>query len=282
MQKISQVVHDGRATKAAKIGAMATALVSIGLIAACSDSTASKLGSSSQLGFSVATPASADVASAALDPITVGGHTLDLTAVSVTFKHAELKPSMTTVCPDDNDGEDAVLAGAAATGTASFDDGGDDHGNEECAEVKVGSATVDLSLDGKVVTVPADGIPAGTFDELEVRVVSVELKGTFDTKPFDVTIPVNAKAEIEFSTPLVVTAGQPTSITVNIPVANWLENSDGTLIDPNTISSDPNVLAFVKHQIASSLRAFEDDNHDGHDDHDGKGKNGNNQGGDGN
>ncbi len=281
MQKVSQSVHHGRAAKATKIGAMATALVSIGLIAACSDSTAAKLGSNSQLGFSVGTPASADVSSGALDAITVGGHTLDLTSVSVTIKRAELKPSMSTVCPDDNDGDDAVLAGAAATGTASFDQGGDDHGNEQCAEVKVGPATVDLSLDGKVVTVPADGIPAGTFDELELRVVSVELKGTFDTKAFDVIVPVNTKAEIEFSTPLVVTAGQPTSITVNIPVANWLANSDGTLIDPNTILSDPNVLGFVKHQIASSLRAFEDDDHDGHDDHGGKGQNGNSQGGDG-
>ena len=56
--------------------------------------------------------------------------------------------------------------------------------------MKVGPTSIDLPLTGTLVTVPANAIPAGTFRELELRVSSVHLKGTFDTKAFDVTLPV--------------------------------------------------------------------------------------------
>jgi hypothetical protein len=142
---------------------------------------------------------------------------------------------------------------------------------EDCAEVKVGPTTVELPLTGGMVTVPSNAIPAGTFRQLELRVSSVRLQGTFDAKPFDVTLPVDARGEIEFATPIVVTDGTPTSITVNVPANTWLVNPDGTLIDPSTILTNPSLLTTVKNRIAASFRAFEDENHDGKDDHDGHG-----------
>ena len=95
----------------------------------------------------------------------------------------------------------------------------------------------------------------------------VRLQGTFDGKAFDVTIPVNAKAEVDFETPLVVAADSPVAVTVNLPVDTWLVRSDGSLIDPTKLLATPSQLALVKLKIASSIRAFEDRDRDGRDDH---------------
>jgi len=73
--------------------------------------------------------------------------------------------------------------------------------------------------------------------------------------------------EIEFDTPLVVADGAPTSITINVPVGNWLINTDGSLIDPNAVSSNTTLLDLVRSRIRASFNAFEDEDHDGHDDH---------------
>ena len=252
-----------------KLGAVAAAIAAVAL-AACADSTGTSLGSHSQLAFSVG---GAGGAAAALAPQTVGGHTLNLTQATVTIDRAELKLAPTDSCAGDNeDGDDDVVVPA---GSASADrDGGSnqgDHGHD-CAEVKVGPQVVDLPLDGNLVTIPADSIPAGTFRQIELRVSQVELKGTFDGVAFDDTIPVHARAEIEFDTPVVVVAGQPTTITVNVPVNTWLVNPDGSLVDPSTLATNPNTLAQVRNRIAASLRAFEDNDHDGHDDHGGHGR----------
>ena len=114
---------------------------------------------------------------------------------------------------------------------------------------------------------PANTIPAGTFRELELRVTQVELKA-FGGTAFDVTIQC-VHTEIEFETPLVVTEGTPTSVTVRVPAGTWLVNADGSLVDPSKIGTTPSLLAQVKNRIAASLRAFEDRDHDGHDDHGG-------------
>jgi hypothetical protein len=128
---------------------------------------------------------------------------------------------------------------------------------------------VDLPLDGGITTIGANAIPAGTFREIELRVSTARLIGTFDGAPFDVTVAVNTRGEIEFATPLVVADGTPTSVTINVPVGNWLTNADGSLIDPSKIPSSSTLGAQVRSRIIASLRAFEDEDHDGHDDHEG-------------
>jgi hypothetical protein len=102
-------------------------------------------------------------------------------------------------------------------------------------------------------------------------VAFARLVGTFDGKPFDVTVPVNTRGELEFSTPLVVADGAPTSVTINVPVGGWFINSNGALIDPSTITSNTTLLARIRSNIIASFRAFEDEDHDGHDDHGNRG-----------
>jgi hypothetical protein len=234
---------------------IATLVALTSFATACSDATGAKT-SASQLGFSTGAAFGANPDAV---PITVGGHTLSLTAATITVSRAELKPAASAVCADDSEGADADRSPGGS--------GGDQNSGDDCGEMKIGPVTIDLPLDGSVVTVPADAIPAGTFQELELRLAFIRLQGTFDGKAFDVTLSTPVKGEIQFATPLVVTAGTATSVTVTVPVATWLTNSDGSLVDPSQLNTNTTLRNAVVSRIATSFHAFEDENHDGHDDH---------------
>ena len=209
-----------------------------------------------QLSFRAMTSTSAagDIAPAAA--ITAGTHTLDLTNIGLTITRAELKRATTDVCSGDDENEDA----------------NDDHphnggGNHEgCGELKVGPTTLDIGVNGNAASIPTNSIPAGSYRELELRLSQVEIQGTFDATAFDVTVPFVTRAEIEFDPPLVVSDTSPANVTVNLPLATWFTNPDGSLVDPNQLKTNPTLLAQVKARILQSLRAIEDRNHDGRDD----------------
>lgn len=232
---------------------VAAAIATFGFAWACASDSMAPADAAAQLSFSTAT------SSATLDavPITNGGHTLDLTAVSLVVSRAELKPVKSAACLGDDDEDDEDDDHAAPVGTPV-----------NCGELKVGPTTVALPLNGTLTSLPANAIPAGSYRELELRVSQVELKGTYDGAPFDVILPVKLKSEIDFTTPLVVTAGSPTAITVNVPVNTWLVNSDGSLVNPNQILTSSTLMSRVKSRIAASFRAFKDRDHDGREDHD--------------
>jgi hypothetical protein len=229
---------------------VACAFAVVNLAAACSDATSGKT-SGTQLGF---TTGAALGANADAVPITANGHTLSLTAMTLTVSRVELKPAVSAVCAGETDG------GGSGDGQSTT-------APDECDEMKIGPTTIDVPLDGSVVTLPADAIPAGTYQGLELRLAFVRLQGTFDGKSFDVTVATPVRGEIQFTTPIVVTAGTGTSITVTVPVAKWLTNADGSLVDPSQLNSNPALLTPFIGRIASLFHAFEDENHDGHDDH---------------
>jgi len=251
----------GRLSRRAAVAASLAALV---LASACSDSTSANR-SASQLAFTSGLTS----ASALIIPVTTGGHTLDLTQATLTISRVELKPSKSNLCESDVEGGDDNLAPAAGAGGASLSDDKHDDDNDECPDMKVGPVSVDLPLSGGIATLPANAIPAGTFREIELKIAFVRLVGTFDGKTFDVTVPVNTRGEFEFSTPLLVADGTPTSVTIDVPVGGWFINSSGALIDPSTITSNATLLARVRSNIIASFHAFEDEDHDGHDDHGG-------------
>lgn len=230
--------------------------VSGGMVAACTVAACSNSDVAPRVAGQIAfTSNSTLAASAATAPVSSGGHTLDITQATLSLARIELKRVSTDACSDDD---------------ALHNDGGGDTSHtavENCAELNVGPTTIDLPLSGGMATLPANALPAGTFRELELRLSQVELKGTFDGQSFDVILPVDVHGEIEFSTPLAVADGSPTSITINVPVTDWLTNADGSLIDPRTIGSSSTLLDQVRGRIRASLRAFEDEDHDGRDDH---------------
>lgn len=251
--------------------AVASSAVTLVIAAACSDySTGPRSSTTPQLSFSATTTAGASADVAASAAITVGTHTLDVTNIGLTITRAELKRAAADACPGDDDvDDDHPHAGGSS---------------DACGELKVGPTTLDIAVNGTAATIPANTIRAGTYRQLELRVNKVELKGTFDGTAFDVTVPVAARAEIAFDPPLVVADSSPANLTVNLPLATWFTNPDGSLVDPNQLLTSPPLLTQVKARILQSLRAIEDRDHDGHDDHgrDGNGGHGGNSGGGGN
>jgi len=230
-------------------------------ISSCSDSTAAGTVPLA-ISFSTATASSQSLgalASGADIVLTVGGHTVDLQQVQLTVDRAKLERSGGSACSDEDD--------------EHGDDIDDDEGeeNDDCEDVRIGSTTFDLPLSGGVVTLDQTAIRAGTFDEIELRISGARLRGLFDGQPFDVTVPVDVERKLEFSPPLVVTADAPATITVNVAVATWLINSDGSLIDPRRLDANSTLRSFVRSRITGSFRAFEDRDRDGRDDHSGRG-----------
>ena len=221
--------------------------------------------SASQLAFTTGTALGAHADAA---PITIGGHTLDLSAVTITVARAELKPAASVVCADDNE---SANDDRAPSGSANADGDHNGSGKDGCGEMKIGPTTIDLPLDGSMVTVPADAIPPGTFQELELRLAFIRLQGTFDGKAFDVTVSTPVRGDIQLTTPVVVTAGTATSITVTVPIATWFTNTDGSLLDPSKLNTTPSLMSQFVGRVATSFHAFEDENHDGRDDHGGNG-----------
>jgi hypothetical protein len=233
--------------------ATAMAVAAVVLVSCASDTTGIGAGSS-QIAFMSKQAASAG-ASASTVPVTSGGHTLDLTQATLTLARIELKRTHSDACTGDEDNDDDHPT--ATPSTAS------------CGELKVGPTSVNLPLTGGMASISANTIPPGTYRELELRVTQIELKGTFDGKAFDVTVPVHVEDEVEFSTPLVVTEGQPVTLTVNVSTDTWLRNADGSLVDPNQLATSPLLAAQVRTRILASFHAFEDRDRDGRDDHGG-------------
>ena len=139
----------------------------------------------------------------AVVPITKNGHTLDLKQVTIVVERASSSVRSRDACSGDDDEHEAKWSAV-----------------ESCAEVKIGPTLVDLPLD----TRHRDAADAISFPPARSARSSSASRsrgsiGTFDGNAFDVTFPVNAKAEIQFTTPIVVTDSTPTSITINVPIA---------------------------------------------------------------
>ena len=218
-------------------------------LGACADLiTAGGQGRSLTLSFGTPGSASAsrapvDGVSAAAVPITIGGHTLDLTGATLGVSKIELE----------------TASGASLEFSCKE--------SKQCSSLVSAPLEVDLAVNGGVVTLPGSFVPAGTYRELEVRFSSVRLRGTYDAQPFDVVVPVNVEQELEFNPPVTIGAtGQPANVTIQVPTALWLRNSDGSIIDPRQIATNATLRAQVANRIRATLRAFRDDDRDDNED----------------
>ena len=104
-------------------------------------------------------------------------------------------------------------------------------------ELKGERVLVALPMHGSVVTPINAPVPPGTYTELEMKVQSVRIQGTFDGQPFDVTVAINEDLETEIRPPLVVTETSPANLTVAVQTSNWFRNSDGSAIDLRALTA---------------------------------------------
>ena len=163
------------------------------------------------------------------NPITVAGHVISVTSVELRLSELEIE------------GEDDAEM-----------------------EMKGGTVLVALPVNGSVVTPINATVAAGTYTELEMKVQTVRIQGTYDGQPFDVTVTVDEDLETEIRPPLVVTETSAANLTVAVQIGNWFRNNDGTALDLRNLSAAGR--SRLASNIEASFDAFEDDDRDGDDD----------------
>jgi len=246
------------------------------LFAACSDNTTGRVSlamsslrpaPTASATLSGGAPSPAVVAAGDSTKIALGNDTVIVRSVQLVLRAIELKRVETVAC-------DAVV------------------GNGDCEEFETGPNLVTLPLGATATeTMISVDAPAGMYDELEFELhkveapedaafiaanplfdgVSIRVTGTFSQagtrSDFTFTSDLNAKQEIAFATPLTVSDGGQTNVTLRVDIGNWFLNAAGTaLVNPASANKgQPNENA-VRDRIQVSFDAFRDDNHDGHDD----------------
>lgn len=176
-------------------------------------------------------------------------------------------------------------SGTTGMGSCSGQDGMDDHeeGSDDCQdELKFGPFLVDLSgaeLGGAVHHQFDVGVPAGTYEELDVEIgpvsaaragsdaglramadlqASLAVDGTVDGQPFRFTAPIETEQEREGAIVVDGTAG----ITLDFDPTGWFGGAGAARLDPTVAANAEAILANVR----ASLRVAHDDDHDGCDD----------------
>lgn len=164
---------------------------------------------------------------------------------------------------------------------------------DECEEIETGPMLVTPSLDSAVAHAISVNLPAGTFDELKLKIqppddeapadrqftldhpdfaqLSLRVTGTYSTagarSDFTYTSDLNARQEIELDPPLMLAVDGAVNVTVRFDIGRWfLDAAHSALLNPATaLQGGPNEL-LVRDNIRASIRAFRDDDRDGDDD----------------
>lgn len=149
--------------------------------------------------------------------------------------------------------------GIDADSDSEIDSDSDGPGNEKFV---VNGAMIDLPFDGTVITPLDHSVPAGRYEEIEIDISSVRLVGTADGEAFDVLVPVDIELEMDFDPSMEVAGDEVFNITISVDPIAWLDNGDGTYIDPRDLATDGALLNQVRQRMAVSFDAFEDSDHD--------------------
>ena len=156
-------------------------------------------------------------------------------------------------------------------------------GEFECEDFDQSPQLVDIPLTNGVNTQLTVAVPEGTYERLDAHIQvpesgdasvtaflglhpefagkSVRVEGKYKGNAFVYSAPIDAKLEMKFPQPLVVSSASK-NITVDVDVASWFKKSDGTALDP----SDSANAATIAANIRKSFNVFEDDNEDGESD----------------
>lgn len=236
------------------------ALAVVTAAAACSDGAGVREDNAATVSFAVASPTAAITSDALVtsDIVVSNGRTVDLQSADVVFD--DITFSGKGVSDENNDDID--------DDDDDFDDDDDLDDEDEADEVRfrAGAATVSLPLEGGMITPFSGALPQGTFTRLSMKAQFVRLRGTVDGQPFDVTVPVNSKLKVLIDPPLVVgTSSVPANVSVNIDVASWLKDRNGSVIDPRQLTTDPQLRREFRQRVRESFHAFKDHDRDGRD-----------------
>lgn len=219
---------------------------------ACDDAAAADA-DSQQVTLTFAAGTQASVVS---DPVTIGANTLVVSDVDVVFSELVLERAEGELGDGDSDG---LQDGDSDSESDSDSDG---TWNER---FRSGPVTVALPLEGGVITPITAPIPFGVYEELELDIATVRLRGTWNGQAFDVTLPVDEEFEADLVPPFVVDdASDLLNITIALNVSDWFIH-DGALVDPAQLLVPGQVREAFIARIEASFDAFEDSDRDADD-----------------
>lgn len=221
------------------------------VVASCSDATGIEKRSRVSVSIAgaradaVAGTTSAGTASSLVLPVISGnGHVLDVRIAELTLGDVRL---------DRRDGH-------------NDEDSDSDGRHRSDAVFHDGPMTIEVPLDGGVVTPFVGQIPFGTYDELEADLEFLRLRGTYDGQPFDATVAIDRELALQLRPPLVVDADRDeANVTINVDVLHCFRDGSGTPIDPRRLNQEPSLRAALRDCIVRALRAHEDSDRDGDD-----------------
>ncbi|UCF20025.1 MAG: hypothetical protein JSU87_01025 [Gemmatimonadota bacterium] len=235
-----------------KLKTMTVALTVALAVVACDSASTGPNGGQAPMSLSLMVPVGGPAPSAArllADGelrLTDGINELTITSVQIVLSEIELERAESVAGCDDD--EDEI-------------EGSED---DSCEELQLGPRTIDLSLDGSVVTGFTVDVEPGTYEEIEFEIVSVIVDYTWNGgAPSTFTTDVDAEIEQEFPDPgLVIEPGNSYNVTLSIDVLTWF--MDGTtVIDPSTALPGGENEELVRDNIENSFESYEDDDHDG-------------------
>ncbi|MGH7702127.1 MAG: hypothetical protein ACREMO_03485, partial [Gemmatimonadales bacterium] len=260
-------------------------------LAACSGESGGPNRGGRQITLSIATrPTASAGASFALsrapESFNLGNDTLVIDTVQLVIRKIRLnRIEAPGACAEDD--QDDESAGAQLIAFSLEGEGHDGH-DDDCEVVKAGPLVVDLPLGAGPARQFTVALDTGTYVSVHLQLhkltgegdadlllahpelgnASVRVVGTFNSTAFVFTSDLTVSEEVDLVPPLVVTDATPVQVTVMIDLSTWFVNAAGDgLVDPATaLTGQPNEN-LVEHNIRSSLKAFEDENHDGEDDH---------------
>jgi len=250
------------------------ALATLFVLAACSDSNMGTVSFSLTARNAAAPAPSAGFASAAPAPsvttagdstlIVLGNDSVIVRSAQLVLRKVELKRSDVASC-------DAI------------------EGNGDCEEFETGATLVSLSLGSALIAQQVSvAVPPGTFSGLEFEIhkpsssedaafiaanpdfatISIRVTGTYSQagarSAFTFTSDVNQSQESALVPPVTVSEGQSLNVTLRADISGWFLNGAKTaLVDPASANKGQPNETLVANNIQTSLKAFEDDNHDG-------------------
>lgn len=150
-----------------------------------------------------------------------------------------------------------VIAGARiAVSEIELEGGGE--GDE--LEAEMGSAVIDLKIDGTPTTVAVGEVDAGTYHTLGLEFTrrdldgassSLVVSGTYEGEPFVFRSSWAPEAEFPLSPDVTVPAGGEATAGVIFDVASWFTEADGSVANP----ADSAYQARIEQRLVDSISA---------------------------
>lgn len=161
-----------------------------------------------------------------------------------------------------------------------------EHGTEG-ENIKIGPFVVDVSMDNRVTKLALNNVPAGTYNEVHIKIhkhtpgetvvdpdfgtdgpgYSGIIVGSYNGNNFIYRSAITVSREIDIDPNIVVaTTGStiPTNITIVIDPALWFKDDNGNTLNPMDEANRHKIDDNIKD---SFRQAFRDDDCDGHPDH---------------